>query len=71
MHELGGLLSLLSGRTHGRVFVSVVAYQPGSTNSNDELLQHISSVLSEFSLTATRGWPRKYGCSPTGFARTA
>jgi hypothetical protein len=71
MHELGGLLSLLSGRTHGRVFVSVVAYQPGSTNSNDKLLQHISSVLSEFSLTATRGWPRKYGCSPTGFARTA
>src|SRR5262245_6318004 len=29
MHRLGGLLALLSGRTHGRVFVSVLAYQPG------------------------------------------
>jgi len=57
MHQLGGLLSLLSGIAHGRVFVSVVAHQPNSLNSKDELQQHISSVLSEFSLTATIGWP--------------
>jgi hypothetical protein len=57
MHQLGGLLSLLSGKAHGRVFVSVVAHQPDRPNSNDELQQHISSILSEFSLTATIGWP--------------
>jgi hypothetical protein len=58
MHQLGGLLSLLSGKAHGRVFVSVVAYQPdGHPSSNDELQQHISSVLNEFSLPATMGWP--------------
>ena len=57
MHQLGGMLSLLSGRAHGRVFVSVVAYQPDRPNSNDELQQRVSSVLSEFSLTATIGWP--------------
>jgi hypothetical protein len=66
MHQLGGLLSLLSGRVHGRVFVSVVAFQPGQHNSNDGLRQDISSVLSDFSLTATPGW----GCpQPVGAAR--
>jgi hypothetical protein len=57
MHQTGGLLGLLSGRVHGQVFVSVVAYQPGRSNTNDELQQHISSVLSDFSLTATVDWP--------------
>jgi hypothetical protein len=57
IHHTGGLLGLLSGRVHGQVFVSVVAYQPGHSNSNDGLQQHISSALSDFSLTATIGWP--------------
>jgi hypothetical protein len=57
MHGLGGILSLLSGRADGRIFVSVVAYQPDRANSNDDLQQRISSVLREFSLTATTGWP--------------
>lgn len=52
MHRMGGLLSLLSGRARGRVFISVVAYQPGRNNSDHELQQHVSRVLSEFSLTA-------------------
>jgi hypothetical protein len=56
MHQLGGLLSLLSGRAQGRVFVSVVAYQQDRPNSNDSLQQHLSRVLSEFSLTAAIGW---------------
>ena len=56
MHQLGGLLVLLSGRTHEQVFVSVLAYQPGRPNSNDGLRQDISSALSDFSLTATTGW---------------
>jgi hypothetical protein len=55
--QLGGLLSLLSGRAQGRVFVSFVACQPDRPTSTDELQQHISRVLSEFSLTATIGWP--------------
>ncbi|OBJ26999.1 hypothetical protein [Mycobacterium colombiense] len=58
MHRLGGLLVLLSGRTHGRVFVSVLAYQPGGANSNDKLEQDLSKALADFSLTATIGWPR-------------
>jgi Wax ester synthase/diacylglycerol acyltransferase catalytic domain len=57
MHRLGGLLVLLSGRTRGRVFVSVLAYQPGSSNSNDKLVQDLSSALRDFSLTAAIGWP--------------
>ena len=57
VHRLGGMLSLLSGRANGRVFISVVAYQPDRSNSNGELQQLVSSVLSEFSLTATTGWP--------------
>jgi hypothetical protein len=56
MHRLGGLLVLLSGRTQGRVFVSVLAYQPGRSNSNDGLQQDLSSTLSDFSLTASTVW---------------
>ncbi len=60
MHRTNGVLALLSGRMHGRVFVSVLAYQPGGTNSNDDLRGGISSVLCDFSLTATTGW--RAGC---------
>jgi hypothetical protein len=56
MHRLGGLLVLVSGRAHGRVFVSVLAYQPGRANSNDGLRRDLSSALSDFSLTATTDW---------------
>jgi hypothetical protein len=64
MHRTGGVLALLSGRSHGEVFVSVLAYQPDRPNSNDVLRPHLSSVLSDFSLTATIGWP--YPVSVTG-----
>lgn len=57
MHQLGGMLSLLSGRMNGRVFVSVVAYDPAGLNSDEIVQQHISSVLHEFSLPSTMGWP--------------
>jgi hypothetical protein len=50
---------LLSGRAHGRVFVSVLAYQPGRSNSNDGLRHDLSSALSDFSLSATTDW----GCN--------
>jgi hypothetical protein len=57
VHQLGGVLSLHTGRVDRQIFVSVVAYQPHRRNSNDELQRHVSSVLREFSLTATTGWP--------------
>jgi hypothetical protein len=56
MHRTGGVLALLSGSVDRQVFVSALAYQPGRPNSNDDLRQRVSDVLSEFSLTATTGW---------------
>ena len=56
MHRAGGVLALLSGRANGQVFVSALAYQPGS--SNDDLRQDLSNTLNDFSLTGTMGWRR-------------
>jgi hypothetical protein len=64
MHRAGGVLALLSGRAHGQVFVSIVAYQPGS--SNDDLRQDLSNTLNDFSLTGTTGWRRP---APVGRAQ--
>jgi hypothetical protein len=58
MQRTGGVLALLSGRVHQQVFVSVLAYQTGRPNSNDDLWQDLSSVLNDFLLTATTGWGR-------------
>ena len=66
MHRTGGMMALLSGRTDRQVFVSVLAYQPGRPNSNDTLRKDLSSVLSDFSLTATIGWPCR---APVRWAR--
>jgi hypothetical protein len=57
MDRFGGMLSLVSGRANGQVFVSVVAYQPGRPNSNEALRLDLSGALSDFSLPATIGWP--------------
>ncbi|WP_374023305.1 hypothetical protein [Mycobacterium sp. HNNTM2301] len=56
MYRTNGALALLSGRVHGRVFVSFLAYELGRHNSEAQLRQHISSVLGDFSLTASAGW---------------
>lgn len=56
MQRTNGVLALLSGRTRGRVFVSVLAYEPERPNSNDALSEQISAMLGDFSLTATTGW---------------
>ncbi|MDH6245567.1 hypothetical protein [Mycobacterium sp. OTB74] len=55
--QLGGLMVVHSACVERQVFVSILAYQPGRLTSNDELQQHVSRVLSDFSLTATMGWP--------------
>jgi hypothetical protein len=86
MHRTGGVLALLSGRVHQQVFVSLLAYQPGRPNSNDDLWRDLSSALSDFSLAATTGWdvPKPVSgarvtttsdwadaiCRPSGFVRT-
>ncbi len=53
MHRFGGVLVLSSGRVHGKVFVSAIAYQPGCRNLNDGLRRDFSSALNDFSLTGT------------------
>ena len=35
-----------------------LSYQPGRANSNDDLEQHLSRAMNDFSLTATFGWTR-------------
>lgn len=67
VQRVGGLLGLLSGRVHGQVFVSVLAYQPGRPNSNNDLRRDLSNAVSDFSLTAMIGWPC---CEPASGART-
>ena len=64
MHRAGGVLALLSGRAHRQVFVSALAYQPGS--SNGDLRQDLSNTLNDFSLTGTTGWQRP---APVGRAQ--
>ena len=58
MHRAGGLLAVQSARINGRVFISVLAYQPGRHNSDDELQQRLSRTLAGFSLTPTMQWKR-------------
>jgi len=70
MHRTGGIMALLSGRSDRQVFVSVLAYQPDRTNSNDTLRKDLSSALSDFSLTATIGWPRPEPVSGAPVATT-
>jgi hypothetical protein len=54
-----GMMALISAEVNGRVFVSVLAYQPGSVTSNEELRQVLSSIMDDFSLPATIGWPTR------------
>jgi diacylglycerol O-acyltransferase / wax synthase len=56
IHRVGGVLAVSSARVHGQLFISVCAYQPGRSNSNEDLRQNISSALSDFSLRATTNW---------------
>ena len=60
MHRLGGLLVVVLGRQRDQVFISVLAYQPGGTNTKDELQEHLSNTLCDFALSAATGWaPRE------------
>ncbi len=61
-----GMMGLISASVNGRVFVSVIAYQPGRLTSKEDLRQVLSEVMDDFSLTATIGWPCR---EPAGEAR--
>lgn len=56
LNQLGGIMVVHSASVHRQVFISVLAYQPGQLTSNEDLRQHVSSALNDFSLTATTGW---------------
>lgn len=56
MYRTNGALALLSGRVHGRVFVSFLAYELGRHNSIEQLRANVSDALSDFGLTATTAW---------------
>jgi hypothetical protein len=73
MSRLGGLLVLLSGRTGDRVFLSVLSFQPGRSNSKDDLLADLARALNDFSLPASFGWPRAdvIAAQPDSFESTA
>jgi len=60
------MMAVLSGRVDRKVFVSVAAYQPGRSNSDSALGRDLMSTLSDFSLTASVGWP---SAAPVGAAR--
>ncbi|WP_241011028.1 hypothetical protein [Mycobacterium camsae] len=49
---MGGQLFVASGRTPGKVFISVVAYRPGRQNSPEALRELVSQAFAEFGLTA-------------------
>jgi diacylglycerol O-acyltransferase / wax synthase len=61
-----GMMALISAEVNGRVFVSVLAYQPRRLTSNAQLQQVLSRIMDDFSLTATIGWPTH---EPAGQAR--
>lgn len=56
MHRASGVLAMLSGRVNGKVFVSVLGYDPANPGSNQQLREAIFSTLADFSLTATMQW---------------
>ncbi len=53
LERLGGTLFLASGQVNGTVVVTVSAWQPGQSNSKDQLKVWVERVLGEFELTGT------------------
>ncbi|UQX13120.1 wax ester/triacylglycerol synthase family O-acyltransferase [Candidatus Mycobacterium methanotrophicum] len=51
LEQTGGHMTLVSGRIGGKIGITVVAYQPGGTNSKPHLRELAASTLAEFDLT--------------------
>ena len=47
----GGILTLTAGRISGKVVVTVISYQPGRENTQEDLRQVIAHTLGEFGLS--------------------
>lgn len=52
LEAMGGQLFVASGRTPGKVFISVVAYRPDRPNTPEALRELVSQTFAEFELTA-------------------
>ncbi|HEY7243938.1 MAG TPA: hypothetical protein VH678_08660 [Xanthobacteraceae bacterium] len=52
LERMGGQLFLVSGRVHGRVWITVNAYLTGRTNSPDALREDLSRTFAEFDVAA-------------------
>jgi hypothetical protein len=55
LEAMGGQLFVVSGRTPGKVFISVVAYRSGQQNSPEALRELVTQTFAEFGLTAEIG----------------
>ncbi len=52
LERIGGQLFIASGRVHGKVFITVVAYRAGQSNSSDILRELVLRTFAEFGLIA-------------------
>lgn len=53
LNRFGGMLVVASGRVAGRIFISVLSYQPGAVNTDEALCEHLSGALHDFALAPT------------------
>jgi len=57
--RVGGVLALLSGRVMDRVFITVLAYQPGEAISDPVLQEIVSDALAAFALPLSPGFEHR------------
>lgn len=53
MSCVGGRLQFFSGRANGRIFLSVLSYEPSRPNSADEVQRALCNALTDFALHCT------------------
>jgi len=53
LDRMGGLLFLVSGRVHGRVFVTVAGWVVGATNTREALRDSVRQALDDMQLSGT------------------
>jgi hypothetical protein len=51
LNRIGGYLSLVSGRVHGRIFISVGAWTVGGSNTKSALREYVYRGLADFGLS--------------------
>jgi hypothetical protein len=53
LDRMGGLLFLVSGRVHGRVFVTVASWVVGATNTREALRDSVRQALADMQLSGS------------------